>query len=217
MVRVGADTDADLLVTWSPWNGSRRAALQSSYKAVGKTVVVMENGWLSPMTQLPFYQVARDGWNGTGLFPPGDAERWRQWNVTKKPWRRDDTGVVLIIGQRGHPTDRRTSPPGWEATVLPDHPRALRRPRECRHPLADHLAMASQVHVWSSNAASHAIVAGVPVVQHGPNLMVTNLASRPGEPLRRPERAGELQRLSGAQWSAVELESGEPFSRLLAQ
>ena len=45
----------------------------------GKPVIVMENGWLSPVSQVPYWQLARDGWNGTGTFPAGGPDRWRSW------------------------------------------------------------------------------------------------------------------------------------------
>lgn len=218
-VRMGTDLDADVLVTWSPWVGSRRQALQARYTADAKPVIVMENGWLSPISGVPYWQVARDGWNGTGTFPTGGGKRFWSWGVLPIPepmWTRRRDGYALVCGQRGHPSDPRTSLPGWHERLQSGELPVLRRPRDATRPLSADLAGASEVHVWTSNAASHAILAGVPVIQHGPNLMVSAMASRPGQPLYRGNRGLELERLAWAQWDSVEISSGEPFARLLA-
>ena len=205
---------ADLLVVWSPWNGSHRQMLQKHFAENGKPVIVMENGWLSPLRGTAYYQVALDGWNGTGRFVAGDDSRWNDLQIFHAPWV-DRQGPILVIGQRGHPNDLRTAPLDWHMKLPVSSQNVIRRSRASLRPLAADLSLASVCHVWSSNAASHAVVAGVPVIQHGPNLMVSALASRPDSPLFRGERRAELARLAWAQWNAVELESGEPFARLL--
>lgn len=207
--------DADLLVTWSPWNGSRRQGMQLHYSRANRPVIIMENGWLSPIRGVAYFQVALDGWNGTGRFPAGGSERWSGWGLGEYPWTERKDGVVLVCGQRGHPSDDRTAVPGWHETVGPFNGPVLRRPRGCMTPFAHHLAVAQEVHVWSSNIASHAVRAGIPVIQHGPNLMVASLASRPGDPHYRGDRTREFQRLAWAQWSSIEIETGDPFARLL--
>lgn len=212
----GHEAMADLVVTWSPWNGSRRQALQCHYNGAGKPVIIMENGWLSPIQSVPHFQVALDGWNGTGRFPAGGPERRRGWAAPPIPWRDNPDGHVLVIGQRGHPSDQRTAAPGWHMTLGPFDRPVIRRPRDATRPLLADLQGAREVHVWTSNAASHAVMAGIPVVHHGPNLMVATLASRPGQPLFRGDRTAELDRLAWAQWTAAEISTGEPFARLLA-
>lgn len=234
--RIGYDVlggmvpDCDILVVWSPWEGSHRRIMEKVYREAGLPVVVVENGWLSPLPRAPepgataplgralepYYQVALDGWNGSGRFHPGGSERWDSWRMARFPWR-TAPGPALIIGQRGHPHDRRTAPPGWHQTlpVPPDCNGVIRRSRDATRALEVDLRGAGEVHVWTSNAASWAVLYGIPVVQHGPNLMVSNLASRPGQPLFRGERAAEFARLAWAQWSNDELAGGEPFARLL--
>lgn len=217
-VEGGMVLGCDILVVWSPWHASHRHIIEKAYRASGKPVIVMENGWLSPIGRAPtpFFQVALGGWNGTGQFQAGGPERWKSWAVPERPWT-IRSGPALIVGQRGHPYDRRTAPPGWHETLpLPDGcTGTIRRGRDTARPLGADLTICSQAHVWTSNAASWAIVAGVPVIQYGPNLMVTALASRPGEPVVRPHRTTELERLAWAQWNLAEIETGEPFARLL--
>lgn len=204
---------ADILVTWSPWKGSSRYNFAKAFAAEGKPVIVIENGWLSPIDQ-PYFQIALDGWNGTGRFLAGDGSRWALWGLTPAEWV-ERPQRALVVGQRGLLQDDRTCTPKWHRTVDVGCPHAIRRCRDAPWPLAKDLAIASHVHVWTSNAASHAIMAGLPVVQHGPNLMVSELASRPGEPLRRPDRIPVLERLAWGQWGVDEIAGGEPFRRLL--
>lgn len=213
--------DADMLVVWSPWRKSRREALFSHYQNEKRPILVMENGWLSPIRRVPFYQIAFDGWNGTGRFFAGGAERFASWGVRIAPWTRLERhlgfGLVLVAGQRGHPYDARTALPDWHVTVdLGPGGQILRRPHDCVRALSVDLAAAAEVHVWTSNVAAHAILAGVPVVQHGPNLMVSKMASRPGQPLYRGNRIEELERLAWAQWEIGDIISGRPFEWLLA-
>src|SRR6185437_4707495 len=151
MPMVGDIEDADLLITWSPWNGSRRQALQRSFVAAGKPVIVMENGWLSPLGGRTFYQVALDGWNGTGTFPAGGPERWEGWRAMPWAWKQGGS-YALVIGQRGGPDDPRTAPRDWHKTIHLPLP-VLRRDRECQTPLHVQLRDAAECHVWTSNAA----------------------------------------------------------------
>lgn len=212
---VNTPDEAEALVTWSPWAGTSRQVLRGQFEYQGKPVGVIENGWLSPIRDEPYYQVALGGWNGTGRFPAGDGSRWASWSIDLAPWVERPVRRALVIGQRGHPHDDRTCLPGWHKTVDVDCPLAMRRDPGAPWPLADDFRAASHVHVWTSNAASHAIIAGLPVVQHGPALMVGALASRPGEELVRPDRLPVLEGLAWAQWSAREIAAGEPFARLL--
>jgi hypothetical protein len=209
--------EADILVTWSPWKRSIREALQKQFTESGRRVVVVENGWLSPISGRPFYQLALDGWNGTGTFEAGAPDRWHGWGIALKPWQ-TRVGYSLVCGQRGHPFDDRSCPPDWHLTLAPKSgaPSILRRARDSVRPLLADLAGASECHVWTSNAASWAVIEGVPVVQHGPNLMVAALAKKAGDsPYYLGPREPELERLAWAQWSELELASGVPFARLL--
>lgn len=206
--------DADALVTWSPWKQSYRQTVEAQFVADGRPVIVVENGWLSPVNAIPHYQIALGGWNGTGAFEPGPARRWRSWGISPLRWKSDGL-YALIIGQRGHPCDDRTAAKGWHERVEIDYPLVIRRGRADQTPLKHHLAKAAEVHVWTSSAATWALLYGVPVVQHGPCLMTSDLCSRPGDVRVFPERTPVFERLAWAQWAADEIETGVPMARLL--
>lgn len=208
---------ADALLTWSPWLGSHRAALAETYRLSGRPVIVCENGWLQPIRGRTFYQLAFDSWNGTGSYPVGGPDRWASWGVDLMPWRADPLGYSLVIGQRGHPIDDRTAKPGWHETVHVEGLRVRRRARDCAIPLEVDLAGARDVHVWTSNAASWAVINGVPVIQHGPNLAVSELASRDPARYAFPDRLGVLERLAWSQWDIGALASGEALAWLLGE
>lgn len=210
------DINCDMLVTWTPWLGSHRYAAEDQFKRQGKPVIVVENGWLTPLHGVPYYQAALGGWNGAGAFDRWpDVERWDSWKQPIAKWRSPRAGHALVIGQRGHPTDRRTAPGCWSPAMVETDLPVLWRERTAPRSLLYDLANAGEVHVWTSNVASWALVCGVPVVQHGPQLMTGAMASRPGEPLKRELREMEFYRLTRAQWSRDELTTGLPFGVLL--
>lgn len=222
---------SDLLVTWTPWRRSWRAKIVDQFVFANQPWLVVENGWLSPIREERFYQIALRGWGGAGIWDgqPDDLKplfsrrhRWEAWGLEIEPWtqRAAETGirVPLIIGQRGHPWDERTAVPGWHESLDlgPETAQAIRRSRDCTTPLLEHLRKATECHVWTSNAASWALLHGVPVVQHGPQLLVSELCSRPGELLRCPARLEAFQRLATAQWTEEEIATGVPLKRVLA-
>lgn len=210
--------DADFLITWSPWQGSHRETIFRRFQ--GKPRLVMENGWLTPINGVRYFQLAFDTWNDPGArFSQGDSSRWAKWGVPLWPWRGEHPDrIALVIGQRGHPTDPRTAKRDWHERV-PIMPgwNAVRRGRNDKQTLEEQVAVADRMVVWTSNAASYAVVHGVPVHFVGPTLMVKELA-RYGLDLdepAKPEREPVFERLAWAQWNEAELAGGEPFARML--
>ena len=210
--------EARLLVTWTPWAGTWRADAADRYRRDGRPVIVVENGWLSPFGDRSFFQMALDGWNGGGRFPAGDGSRWQSWGMAPDAWRADGEHIV-VLGQRGHPVDRRNAPPGWHETVRLETGRpVLRRGRNESRPLADDLAGAWAAVTWSSNAASRAILAGIPVFHAGPLMLAdcaAPLADADLETPTMPDRLPVLERCAWAQWTADEIATGAPLARLL--
>lgn len=235
----GADeTPCDLLVTWNlhGW----RWLLAEEHRAAGATVLVAENGYCgTDESGGPMLALARDGHNGSGLWPHKDGPaaprgRWLALNLDVAPWRRSGAGHLLVCGQRGIGSPEMASPRGWaEATAARLKAESPGRPVRLRpHPgrdvptvsLADDLAGAAACVVWSSNCAVAALLAGVPVYYAAPTCIVAPAATPldgPGglvgnPPLDDVARDRCLCRLAWAQWSAGEIASGEAFDALLA-
>lgn len=209
----------DTLIVWSPFRGSKRWQAYKAAKAAGSRVVVMERGWLSPLQDAAYFQVALDGWNGAGRFQPGGAERWRSWGVPLRDWRREGEHVLVIGDNRPNDSrDPRRTPIGWAESVRFDSPRpvARRLTRNRRVPLQVQFENAWCTVVWTSTVAVKSILAGIPVFYCGPNLVGAELA-KPGIDIEHPlmpEREPVLERIAWSQWSTAELASGEPFARL---
>ncbi|MGK9169764.1 hypothetical protein KXR53_25855 [Inquilinus limosus] len=210
----------DVLITWSPFRGSKRWRAFQAAKAAGSRVIVMENGWLSPIGDTWYFQMAFDGWNGTGHFPDGGPERWASWNVPLRPWRRDGRHV-LVLGQKQQPmSDPRRMPPGWAQSVrLPTRRPVIRRMPSAGRPLAEDLRDAHCTVTWTSTAVFKGLVAGIPAFHCGPNTLCPEL-SKFGLDVEAPifpDRQPVFERLAWCQWSAAEIATGEPIARLLAQ
>lgn len=216
------DRDAgpdDVLICWSPFLGTDRLAALRTIKAVGGRAIVMENGWLSPIGPRRFFQVALDGWNGEGRFPPGGPDRWRGWGVPMLDWRRDGSHV-LVIGQKlkGADQDFRRMPEGWDYSLtLPTRRPVVRRTRKTAVSLDEQLRDAWCTVTWTSTAAVKGLIAGVPAFYCGPTLICHELCRR-GTDVDHPaypEREPVFERLAWCQWTREEIATGEPFARLL--
>lgn len=85
-------------------------------------------------------------------------------------------------------------------------------------PLSAHLLNAWAMVVHTSNAATEALIAGVPAFFDGPHLVTEGAAQQGIEGIERPalpDRLPALQRLAWAQWSMREITRGDPFAHLL--
>lgn len=227
----------DVLVIWNRYGAGAAAA--SAFDRVGQPVLVAENGYLGRDRRgRLYYALARDGHNGTGRWPVGGPERWCALGRRLRPWRRDGRHV-LVCGQRGFGYNPMAMPDDWPDRVeaelrrLTDrplwfraHPARRRRLPSAAYdrltdyakPLAADLKDAWAVVVWSSNAATEALLAGCPAFYTGPHI-VTAGAAEAGlanlEAPRRPERRPVFERLAWAQWSVAELSDGAPLHRLI--
>jgi hypothetical protein len=206
----------DVLVTWSPWVRSPRERLAKQ----SRVVVVLENGWLTPIEGERYYQVQLNSWNrGRGArFVGGGPERWASWGVPLRPWRARLNAPYMVLGQTGHPYDNRSATPGWANEILDYYAPhgAFLRPKGSGTPLLEDIERAGAAVTWTSNAASWCLVHGLPVVAYSEALMTRELAIAPGEPWVPGDRESVFSALAWAQWNKEELASGEPFRRLLS-
>lgn len=212
------------------WNRYDRHELACRFEMAGGTVLVAENGYIgiggvSPhsMKVREPYALARGWHNDATVIPEGGPERWNALGVDLEPWRA--TGEhILVCPNRPFGAPGRAMPPDWPGTVCRKL-RALTK-REVRlrphpgnnapaKPLAEDLAGAWAVVIWSSSAGVHALVAGVPVICEAPYWICRDATGGTVDNPAMPDRLSALRRLAWGQWSLAEIASGEAFAHLL--
>lgn len=210
----------DVAIIWAPFRGTFRSEIFSQIRAAGGRAIIVENGWLSPIGGQKYYQVALDGWNGTGWFPEGKGNRWDSWNVELRDWRRDGE-TILVVQQRpmGVNLDPRAMPPGWAQSVKPiTRRRVVRRTHLSTIPLDQQIDEAFATLTWTSTVAIKSLIRGVAAFYCGPHINCGELM-KPGLDVDHPvypDREPVFRRYAWMQWTEAEIRSGEPFVRLLA-
>jgi len=226
-----------LLLIWNRYGEDH--ALATRVEAAGGRVLVAENGYLgiggsSPKfdvhpngPQPHHYYALAEGWhNGGGRWRVGPWDRFKALCVNPKPYR--NTGdYILVCPNRSFGVQGRMMPIDWtEDTVarlklnpmgLPVRVRAHPGNFAPKVPLAEDLAGAAAVVIWSSGAGVHALVSGIPVVALAPFWICRTAAftSIDGGSEMPPDRTQALHYMAWAQWRVDEIESGEAFVSLL--
>lgn len=210
----------DVLVCWN--RQAQYEAAAKRYERAGATVLVAENGYLgADSAGHHLFALARDHHNGRGRWQVGGPERWAALGIEPQPWRAGGRNVVVLcqrgIGPagvampRGWPADveRRLKMRGKRPVVVRLHPGRLPE----REPLTDALADCWCAVTWGSTAGLKALLMGVPVVSEMPGWI--GATGGTVDAPWRGDRQPMFERLAWAQWSASELETGEPFKRLI--
>ena len=195
--------DPELFCTWNRIGAADQVARQ--YEARGLPVIVAENAaWGNEFAGQQWYSLARGMHNIAGRFPVGDGERFDRLNVDLASWR--NGGERVVLPQRGI---------GPAGVAMPRHWPAAQRGRVRSHPgtracmpIEQDLANAGEVVTWGSGAAIKALMWGIRVESHMPNWIAEQDNTDAG-------RLAMLRRLAWAQWTLQEIESGEPFERLI--
>lgn len=170
--------------------------------------------------------------NGRGAWPAVEwsAPRFGLLGVEVKAWRNDGK-KILVCAQRGIGSIGRASPAGWEHKVAADlrgqlGVQVVVRPHPGDNdptiPLERDLDGARACVIWASGAGVKALVEGIPVFYGCPWWICSYGARRyqgAGSlvaPIENDsQRAVALERMAWAQWTVGEIESGEPFRRLV--
>lgn len=214
----------DLLVTWNVTG--RDAGQIAAAKAFGAKHIVAENGYLKSKAGQRYIALARDGHNGSGYWPVGSAERWGRLGWTVSPFRPGNSGLVLICTQRGIGAEAMAMPAYWP-TETAQAVEKLGKAAHIRKPpsacwgqpkLEDEIEKAVAVVVWTSNAAMTAVLMGKPVILCGPHHILEGCLGRDLAEVQAPVYRNpmpSLHRMAAAQWTEDEIESGEPFRRLM--
>lgn len=192
------------MITWNRIGGADYAAKQ--FEARGMPVMVAENAtWGNDFAGQRWYTIALNYHNTAGCFPIGSNDRWDSLGVELMPWRTG--GETVILAQRGIGSPPTAMPPSWPAK---QKGRLRRHPGtgKAEVPLEVDLAHAGKVVTWGSGAAIKALMLGIHVESHMPNWIGD---CQPND----ESRILMLRSLAWAQWRLSEIESGEPFKRLL--
>lgn len=213
----------DVLVIWNRKPSDEGFA--RTYEKAGAEVIVAENGYVGRAPDGDkLYALALGHHNGIGAWPSGGPERWERLGVDLAPWRSIGRDVVILpqrgIGERGV-----AMPLTWTAQMYDGLKARTSRPISIRrHPGVaklepyEALMTAHAAVTWASGAAIKAIVAGVPVFYGLEGWIGAAAASRDINRLETPplpDRLPMLHRLAWAQWSILEIHSGEAFAWLL--
>lgn len=219
----------DAVCFWNLVPGTEKVAEQ--FRKAGASVIVTENGYLTPPGQPGMYAISRDGHCGSGSFPVGDDSRWRALGVPLKPWRSDGKHI-LVVGQRGIGSRLMASPHCWHQKIAAKLQTVTRRPIVVRphpgahgrgRPLADDLRNAWAVVVWSSACGVQALVEGIPVFYAAPHWICSAAAPRltlnPEQIETRQvgdiDRLSALERMAWGQWTYQEIATGAPLKGVL--
>lgn len=196
--------DGDILVSWNRIHEGDTVA--RIFEQRGLPVLVTENAtWGNSFAGKNWYTICRSYHNVAGTFPVGDSSRWDSLGVELQPWR--TSGEQVILASRGIGPAAYRMPLGW-----PMRQRGRLRPHPGRNQharsLADDLANCDRVVTWGSGAAVLALMWGVKVESHQPRWIAAQENTD-------ESRLAMFRRLAHAQFTLQEIESGEPFARLL--
>jgi hypothetical protein len=210
---------ADLLVLWNRMGADDRDA--ERWERDGGTVVVCENGYLGSDEQgRQLYAIS------IGQHHHGGSDADRYGPVALHPWRKDGEHI-LICAQRGIGSRLMASPPLWHVKVMDRLHKLTDRPLRLRmHPgnqppkrsLEEDLQGAYACAVWSSGSGVKALSLGIPVMYDAPRWIGEGAAARSLSALRVDDalRLEAFRHMARNQWSVDEIQSGEPFRRMLA-
>lgn len=215
----------DALVIWNRYAHYEQMA--DAFEKRGGRVVVAENGYLGKdYGGCQHYALAVRHHNGGGTWPSDGGERWRAMNIELQPWR-ERGHHVLVCASRGIGPKHYAQHPDWPKDVAKRLKAVTERTVRIRPhpggqpplvPLEKDLEGCWAMVTWASNAGTHALIAGIPVIYEGPHWILSGAGGRDITRIEDPElpdRVPAFQRLACAQWKVEEIASGEPFKRLL--
>jgi hypothetical protein len=224
-----------LLLIWNRYAHWHEAAIR--VERAGGRVLVAENGYLGTGGVSPKFEVhpsgpkpgsyyaLSEGWhNGRGKSPEGGPERFKALGVRLKPWR-EKGEHILICPNRSFGVGEQVMPPDWAERCLARLRGSSGRPVRVRHhpgndapkrPLSEDLKGAWAVVIWSSSCGVHALLEGIPVFCEAPYWILKGAAAGGTvDTPSLPDRLPHFERMAHAQWTLSEIQTGEPFRRLL--
>lgn len=210
----------DLLILWNRMRTFEPVIAR--YREAGAPVIIAENGYL-PRGKTKQFALSLNSHNGAGICPIGSQPRFE---IPMRDWRPDGDRIVLLL-QRGIGQQGVAMPSSWPKTIAGKLKRMTGRPIVVRrhpcgrdNPLEPSLKGAWAAITWASGAGCKAIVAGVPVFHEMPRWIGADAALELDKAkIENPylgERGEFMRRISWAQWSIDEIQSGEAFEAVLS-
>jgi len=215
--------DKDIFVTWNRFPNVE--SICQEFERVGGVVLVAENPWIKAAGEKRGGMVAlcAGHHNGAGWWPVDGLGRWDSFGIEILPWRSNGERV-LVLPQRGYGELGIAMASTWPQNVVGRIAQFTQRSITVRpHPglyrsKEPDFRKTWCVVTWGSGAAIKAIVAGIPVFYEMKNWIGALAATYGLRDIERPflgDRLPMLQRLAWAEWFLDEIETGEPFIRLL--
>lgn len=214
----------DALIIWNRYGVADIVARR--FEAAGAAVFVTENGYIDIPDAKKTFALALNRHNGLGRFP---LDKSRSAALPEPAaWRSIADGDVLLLPQRGIGVPGVAMPRSWATDAAARlrgagfrgrirtraHPGTERKVK----PLARDLEGVAFAVTWGSSAGLKALVAGCPVIHELPGWIGRHGASEgvsSWSAPRRGDRRVMLELVASAQWSDLEIVTGEPFARLL--
>lgn len=217
----------DLVVVYGARSGAR---VRTAYTAAGIPAVTCDWGYMARVNtreehERGHFQVGLGGLNSVPTFdcPP---DRFKALGIDIAARGGDPNGYVLLVGQvpgdAAHGMDI-DSHKRWLRKVAAKYPHVRYRPhpqepvdvpglQRAEGDLAQAISGARLVVTWNSNTGHDALLAGVPVVAHGP-AAYAELAGEALPPL--DARRAYFNRAAYGQWTLAEMRSGQAAAFIL--
>lgn len=226
----------DLLLIWNRYGGWHEMATR--FERDGGRVLVAENGYIGRRGSSPKFEVLKAGpqpeayyalgrgfHNDAERVQAGSQDRWKSVGVELSPWRTEGEHI-LVVPNRSFGVPGRMMAPDWAINAVARLRKQTTRPVRVREhpgndvprrPLGEDLKGAWAVVAWSSSAAVHALVAGIPTFIEAPFQIVKGAgASGTMDAPEAPERLPHFEKMAWGQWQLREVESGEAFRHVLS-
>jgi hypothetical protein len=240
------DINADVAVIWSVlWHGrmSANKNVWDTFIKQNKKVIVLEVGALFRGTT---WKVGINGINRDATFPKGNnnSDRATQFGLELKPWNTD--GSKIVICTQHDKSEQWTNMPAinqWVGNMVNDirsytdkeiiirpHPRCkinipgvtVQAPKQIPGTYDDFDLEFDDVYAvvnWSSNPATQAVMAGIPIYT-GPSSLAWDVSIKDLKNINDPklhDRTQWLNNLAYTEWSVPEISQGIPIKHLTSE
>ena len=230
-------TSKDVLILWN--RHLEQDAIAKKFEAVGAKVLILENAYIKQTGQWISVGIGYHNNIKHSIPCMDEGQRFESFGIEIKPWRTAGKHILYasqshIFNARGLGLGEYASPAGFDLGVLKEIRKHTNRTIHCRlHPkckmlpelptgiysshgkfktMEEDLAEAWATVVWTSNAATESLLAGVPVFVSGPSVFASGACNISLESLEDPvlpdNRLEIFRRMAWSQYNRAECQSG---------